>query len=563
MVETMAETTATVTVSGFANLGLDNRLVDALSGLGYEEPTPIQREAIPPLIEGRDVIGQAATGTGKTAAFSLPLIHRLSTLTVRTRPTALILVPTRELAMQVAESVERYGKPLGIRVLAMYGGTGMDTQFRALHRGVDVVVATPGRALDHLRRGSLVLSEIAAVVLDEADEMLDMGFAEDIEALITATPATRQTVLFSATMAPRIRAIAGRHLTNAVEIVIARAPVAAGAAPRVRQTAYLVPRAHKLAALGRVLDVEAPKAALIFCKTRSEVDQLTEALAARGYRPEALHGGMSQDQRDRVMRLFRSGQANLLVATDVAARGLDVDHLTHVVNYQLPLGTEAYVHRIGRVGRAGREGVALTVAEPREQSALRAIERVTGQRVEFARVPTAADLKARRAERTKDAIRATIAEGELDQFRTIVESLGSEFDPTAIALAALKLAHRAEIGDTADEPDIPTTVPEQSRTPFRARGQQQHQQHQTRSPGPRLARIFISAGRESGIAPRDLVGAIANESGLPGRDIRGIEITDRFSIVEVPEDAAEHVIESLNGARLRGRRVSARRDRRE
>ncbi|MBP3954679.1 DEAD/DEAH box helicase [Gemmata sp. G18] len=559
MVETIAATTATVTtVSGFANLGLDNRLVDALSGLGYEEPTPIQREAIPPLIEGRDLIGQAATGTGKTAAFALPVLHRLSTLATRTRPTALILVPTRELAMQVAESVERYGKPLGIRVLPVYGGTGMDVQLRALHRGVDVVVATPGRALDHLRRGSLTLSEVAVVVLDEADEMLDMGFAEDIEALLSATPTTRQTVLFSATMAPRIRSIAGRHLTNAVEIVIARAPVAAGSAPRVRQTAYLVPRAHKLAALGRVLDVEAPKAALIFCKTRSEVDQLTEALAARGYRPEALHGGMSQDQRDRVMRLFRSGQADLLVATDVAARGLDVDHLTHVVNYQLPLGTEAYVHRIGRVGRAGREGVALTVAEPREQSALRAIERVTGQRIEFARVPTAADLHARRAERTKDAIRATIAEGELDRFRGIVESLASEFDPTAIALAALKLAHRAEIGDAPDEPDIPTTVPEAARTPMRARGP--HQQ-QTRSPGPRLARIYISAGREAGIAPRDLVGAIANEAGLPGRDIRGIEITDRFSIVEVPEDAAEHVIESLNGARLRGRRVSARRDR--
>jgi ATP-dependent RNA helicase DeaD len=284
---------------------------------------------------------------------------------------------------------------------------------------------------------------------------------------------------------------------------------------------------------------------------------LTESLAARGYRPEALHGGMSQDQRDRVMRLFRSGKADLLVATDVAARGLDVEHLTHVVNFQLPLGTEGYVHRIGRVGRAGREGVAITVVEPREQSTLRSIERATGQRIELARVPTAADLRACRLERTKAAIRAAIAEGELDQFREIITSLGTEFDATAVALAAFKLAHSAEVGDTEDGEDIVVAMPEPTRVETRARGKN------ARSPGPRLARLFINAGREAGITPKDLVGAIANEAGLPGRDIRGIEITDRFSIVEIPEDAAEHVIESLNGARLRGRRINVRRDRQD
>ena len=535
-------TTAAVVESGFAELGLDSRLVEALAGLGYEEPTPIQREAIPPLLAGRDIIGRAATGTGKTAAFALPLLHRLATATARTQPTALVLVPTRELAMQVAESVAKYGKPLGARVLAVYGGQPMDTQVRALYRGIDVIVATPGRALDHLRRGTVKFDGIAVVVLDEADEMLDMGFAEDIEALLAATPTTRQTMLFSATMPPRIKAIAGRHLTEAVEIHVAREAAPAGEAPRVRQTAYLVQRQHKLAAL-------------VFCKTRSEVDELTEALGARGYRPEALHGGMTQDQRDRVMKLFRAGRADLLVATDVAARGLDVEHLTHVVNYQLPLGTEAYVHRIGRVGRAGREGVAITVAEPREQGALRAIERATGQKITLARVPTAADLSARRLERTGAAVREVLAAGELDQFRALVESLNGEFSATDVALAAMKLAHTARGGDTDDGPDIPAAVPEVSQRVERARGQN------VRSPGPRLARIFIDAGREAGIAPRDLVGAIANESGLPGRDIRGIEITDRFSIVEVPEEAADHVIESLNGSRLRGRRVTVRRDR--
>lgn len=553
----MVGTLATVIESGFAKLGLDSRLVETLSALEYNEPTPIQQRAIPPLLEGRDLIGRAATGTGKTAAFSLPLLHRIAAIKTRTSPSALVLVPTRELAMQVAESVERYGQSLGFRVLAIYGGQAMDQQLSALRRGVDVIVATPGRALDHLRRGTLKLGSIAVVVLDEADEMLDMGFAEDIESLLTATPSERQTMLFSATMPPRIKAIAGKHLKDAIEILVAAERAAAGAAPKVRQVAYLVPKSKKLAALGRVLDAESPTAALIFCQTRSEVDQLTESLAERGYRPEAIHGGMSQDQRDRVMRLFRSGKADLLIATDVAARGLDVEHLTHVVNFQLPLGSEGYVHRIGRVGRAGREGVAITVVEPREQTMLRNIERVTGQKIELARVPTAADLKICRLERTKKAIRATIEVGELDEFREIIDSLGKEFDATAVALAAFKLAHRAEVGDTEDGEDIVVAAPEPARAEVKARGKK------VRSPGPRLARLFINAGREAGVSPKDLVGAIANEAGLPGRDIRGIEITERFSLVEIPEDAAEHVIESLNGARLRGRRINVRRDRQD
>ncbi len=559
----MVGTMATVIESGFAKLGLDSRLVETLSALEYEQPTPIQLRAIPPLLEGRDLIGRAATGTGKTAAFALPLLHRLAAIKTQTSPTALILVPTRELAMQVAESVERYGQTLGFRVLAVYGGQAMDQQLSALKRGVDVIVATPGRALDHLRRGTLKLGAIAVVVLDEADEMLDMGFAEDIETLLTATPTGRQTMLFSATMPPRIKAIAGKHLKDAVEILVVPDRSAAGAAPKVRQVAYLVPKAKKLAALGRVLDAEAPTAALIFCQTRSEVDQLTESLAERGYRPEAIHGGMSQDQRDRVMRLFRSGKADLLIATDVAARGLDVEHLTHVVNFQLPLGTEGYVHRIGRVGRAGRDGVAITVAEPREQKALRSIERATGQRIEQARVPTVADLRVCRLERTKAAIRTAIGEGGLDEFRGIIASLGTEFDATAVAMAAFKIAHRAEVGDSEDGEDIATATAEPARVEGSAGAEGRTRGKNVRSPGPRLVRLFINAGREAGVSPKDLVGAIANEAGIPGRDIRGIEITERFSLVEIPEDAAEHVIESLNGARLRGRRINVRRDRQD
>ena len=350
---------------GFEALGLRDELLTALVALGYEEPTPIQRAAIPHLLAGDDLLGQAATGTGKTAAFALPLLHRLTEeLRSRSGPVGLILVPTRELAMQVSEATYKYGHGLGARVVPIYGGQHIGRQLDALRRGADIVVASPGRALDHIRRGTLKLDGIQVVVLDEADEMLDMGFAEDIEAILAETPASRQTILFSATLPPRIDAIARRHLRNPVRIQIEAAARETGTAPLVRQSAYVVPRFHKPAALGRILDVEAPTAAIVFCRTRGEVDQLTETLNGRGYRAEALHGGMDQDQRDRVMGRLRNGTAELLVATDVAARGLDIDHLTHVVNYEVPSDADAYVHRIGRVGRAGREGTATTCSVP-------------------------------------------------------------------------------------------------------------------------------------------------------------------------------------------------------
>ncbi len=393
----------------FAELGLRPELLSALTTLGYEEPTPIQADAIPELLAGRDVLGQAATGTGKTAAFALPALQLVDG--PPGRPIALVLVPTRELAVQVSEAIYKYGRGLRARVLPIYGGQPIGRQLGALRDGVHAVVATPGRAIDHINRGTLRLDDVRLVVLDEADEMLDMGFAEDIDAILEATPESRQTVLFSATMPPRIGAIAARHMRDAVRIEIEGAATDAEDTPLVTQRAFVVTRPHKAAALGRILDVEAPRAALVFCRTRTEVDQLTETLNGRGYRAEALHGGMNQEGRDRVMGRLRSGTAELLIATDVAARGLDIDLLTHVVNYDVPSAPEAYVHRIGRVGRAGREGVAITLAEPRELRLLGNIERRTGRPIPIEKVPSVAELRARQLEATAAALRDALGCG--------------------------------------------------------------------------------------------------------------------------------------------------------
>src|SRR6202453_3497143 len=441
--------------SGFADLTLAPELCHVLSGLGYEEPTPIQLAAIPPLLEGRDLVGQAATGTGKTAAFALPVLQRILGGDRQAEPLALVLVPTRELAVQVAEAMRNYGRDMGARVLAVYGGEPISRQLGPLKRGVDVVVATPGRALDHINRGTLKLSGLEIVVLDEADEMLDMGFAEEIEAILGNTPGERQTALFSATIPPRIDGMVRRHLRNPVRVELGRQVSASADGLLVRQTAYLVPRGHKAAALGRVLDLERPTATIVFCRTRDEVDQLTESLTGRGYRAEALHGGMNQQQRDRVMARLRSQTLDLLVATDVAARGLDIDQLTHVVNYDVPSAPESYVHRIGRVGRAGREGTAITLVEPREHRMLKVIERVTKRPITIEKLPTVADLRARRLELTGAALREILADGaDLEAFQAVVEPLSAEFDLYKVALAAVKLAHEAS-GTPRDEEELP------------------------------------------------------------------------------------------------------------
>jgi len=566
---------------GFSALGLDPRIVAALGALGYEEPTPVQRQAIPPLLAGRDVLGQAATGTGKTAAFALPLLHVLTpNAAAAERLGALILVPTRELAMQVAEAVHKYGKAMGILAVPIYGGSPMETQLRQLKRGVDVVVATPGRALDHIRRKTLGLSRIKVVILDEADEMLDMGFAEDLEAILAETPKERQTALFSATLPPRIAEIANRHLQNPVRVRIDREVVPAGSAPRVRQTAYVVGRAHKMATLGRVLDVENPTSAIVFCRTRTEVDELTESLNGRGYRAEALHGGLSQEQRDRVMKRFRANTVDLLIATDVAARGLDVEHVSHVVNYDVPTSAEAYVHRIGRTGRAGREGVAITLAEPREHRLLRNIEFLTKQRIQIAAVPTVADLRARRIEMTKTSLRETLVAGELDAFRAVVDSLAQEFDIMDVAAAAVKLVEARdgvegeEIPTVTMRPDRPASHHERGPAPKYGGGKglaSKASASKATGKGPTgkgritpewdVARLYIGAGRAANVRANDLVGAIVNEAGVDARAIGAIQITDRFSLVEVPAEIADSIIEALRATTIKGKRVPVRRDR--
>jgi ATP-dependent RNA helicase DeaD len=544
----------------FDDLGLRPELLTALSGLGYEEPTPIQREAIPPLVAGRDLLGQAATGTGKTAAFALPVLQRLDVARRTAAPSALVLVPTRELAVQVSEALHRYGRELGARVLPVYGGAPIVRQLRSLESGVDVVVATPGRALDLVNRGALTLGEVVTVVLDEADEMLDMGFAEDLEAILGETPQERQTVLFSATMPRRLDSLARRHLNDPVRISIGRERTEPGEAPRVRQTAYVVPRPAKPAALGRILDVEAPTAAIVFCRTREEVDALTETLNGRGYRAEALHGGMSQEQRDRVMGRLRAGTADLLVATDVAARGLDIEQLTHVVNYDVPSAPESYVHRIGRVGRAGREGVAITLAEPREHRQLKTIEKVAGAPISVQKVPTVADLRARRLELTRAALRETLLEEDLDRFRVVVETLTDEFDLFEVALAAVKLAHEAGSATDDDEeiPQVGFRQDTERGTAGRGTGRPERPR---RVSGGTAARLFVGMGRDAGIRPGDLVGAITGETGLKGRDIGSIEIHQRFALVEVPESAADEVVRALRATMIKGRKATVRRDR--
>ena len=590
----------------FADLGLAPELLAELATLGYEEPTPIQKAAIPPLAEGRDLLGQAATGTGKTAAFALPLLQRLGReVAPPMKPLALVLVPTRELAMQVSEAFHSYGKGLRTSTVPVFGGADFRKQAMGLRRGAQIVVATPGRALDHMRRGSLDLSGVRSVVLDEADEMLDMGFAEDLEAILQAAPKERQTALFSATMAPRIARIAERHLRDPMRIQIAREKGTKGTMPKVRQVAYVVPRAFKITALVRALEVEAPTLALVFCRTRVEVDELADALTARGHRVEALHGGMAQMDRDRVMRKARNQAVDAVVATDVAARGIDIDHLSHVVNFDVPSAPEAYVHRIGRTGRAGREGVAITIATPREGRLMRQIETLTKQRFEMAEVPTAAQVRERRLERLRDELATRAGAGDLEPFLSMAR--GMDVDKAELAAAAMKLLHQARRGDAPeDEVQVPRyedrsaapreraevaaggpgakerpdrgsgwkkKAPERAgwtqriegsdggkpaRKPRADRGDDRGGRGDRRAPD--FVRLFVGGGTRMGMRPGDLVGAIANEADVNPRSLGGIEIGEMSSFVEVPAHEADHIIQVLRKATLRGRKVKVNRD---
>jgi ATP-dependent RNA helicase DeaD len=539
----------------FAELGLTEATLKAITELGYEEPTPIQASTVPLMLRGADVIAQAQTGTGKTAAFALPIIEHVNTSATTSQ--ALILTPTRELAVQVAEAFHSYSKYRRVSVLPVYGGQPIERQLSALRRGVQVVVGTPGRVLDHIRRRTLQLGQVRTVILDEADEMLDMGFIEDIETILRETPETRQTALFSATMPAPIQELAKRYMHDPQRIIIKTEQMTV---PQIRQVYYEVGRRDKFEVLVRILDYERPTSAIIFCRTKLEVDTLGQRLIARAYPAETLHGDLNQTQRDRVMARFRSGQAELLIATDVAARGLDIEHVSHVINYDIPLDPQAYVHRIGRTGRAGRTGSAITLLTPRERRLWQLILRQTGAPVQRMNLPTIGDVVVRRRESFKETLRETISGDGLQPYVIMAEELSEEFSPTELAAAAFKLIMGAppeEVEDTlaAAEPREADRGRE-DRPPRNRRERGERGQRGQFGPERGMTRLYLDVGREDNVRPADIVGAIANEADIPGRSIGAIELFDRFTLVDVPSNQSERVLQALKGTRIRNQKIS-------
>ena len=514
----------------FSDLALSEPLARAIADLGFEAPTPIQARAIPLLLAGRDLIGQAQTGTGKTAAFALPLIQQCDPSSMQTQ--ALVLEPTRELAVQVAGGIHALAKHTGLRVVPVYGGQPLDRQFRALKEGAQIVVGTPGRIMDHLRRGTLSIETVKLCVLDEADEMLALGFLEDMETILAELPTPRQLAFFSATMPPRIAGLAQRFLQNPAHVAI---DVKRRTVETTNQTYYEVAPGRKLEALARVLDMETPGPTIVFCRTRQETNDLADALRLRGYSAEALHGDLGQADRDRVMRRFREGLADLLIATDVAARGLDIETVTHVINYDIPWDVEQYIHRIGRTGRAGRTGDAITLVEGRERRQLRAIEQMIGTPIKPARIPTAADIAARRRDLFQESLRETLAARAFDGHLATVEALSDEYDTSEIAAAALQMLWQSQHSGPAEAAEELNADSEQ--------------------PEVGMTRLFVGLGRQDGLRPGDLVGAISNEAGLAGRTIGAIDILDRTAFVEVPAPDAQKVVIALRNATIRGRKV--------
>ena len=544
----------------FERLALAPAILKAVADVGYELPSPIQAQAIPPLLEGRDLLGQAQTGTGKTAAFALPLLSRLDL--ARAEPQLLVLTPTRELAIQVAEALQTYARHLpGFHVLPVYGGQGMAAQLRGLQRGAHVVVGTPGRILDHLRRGTLKLGGLAAVVLDEADEMLRMGFIEDVESILGQTPEQRQTALFSATMPREIRRVAQRYLRDPVEIRIESRTTTVEA---IRQRYWQVRNLHKLDALTRIHEGEEFDAMLVFVRTRTETTGLAEKLEARGYDAAPLNGDMQQAERERTVDRLRQGRLDILVATDVAARGLDVPRISHVINYDIPTDTEAYVHRIGRTGRAGRKGEAILFVAPREKHLLSAIERATGQRIDAMQLPSREDIADRRIGRFKDLITETLEAQDLDFFEELVEAYQSEHDvglsEIAAALAYLLQRERplvVEAGAAPEESEAPP--PADRRRADRAEPTGKPPRERRPEPDVPMERYRIEVGREHGVQPKNIVGAIANEAGLESRYIGRIEIHDTYTLLDLPEGMPKDVYKHLRNVWVCGRKLDIKR----
>ena len=539
----------------FTSLNLRPELVQTVTALGYTEPTPIQAALIPIMLTGVDVVGQAQTGTGKTAAFALPILHNLQK---DSRPTghrhiqALVLAPTRELALQVANALIEYGSKVNVRVLAVYGGQPYSPQITQLKRGVDIVVGTPGRLLDLMKRDVLNLSSVKTVVLDEADEMLNMGFIEDVEAILAATPAERQTALFSATLPPRIRALAERFMRDPQSVTIKRPTLTLTAT---EQRYYMVNELDKLNVVMNLLEMENMTSVLIFARTRAETARLSNELSQRGFPAEAIHGDLDQNARERTLGRFRAGQVKVLVATDVAARGLDIDNISHVINYQLPDDPEVYVHRIGRTGRAGKTGIAISLFTNRERRRLRDIEGFTKQVLTKSTLPTVDDIRIYRENQVLAQMKIWLGRGRYQREREMAEQLVAEgHEILEVAAAALKLARQGEkqrpVAAVAEVPAEPTRSYKSERE-FSRGGKQEYS---ARREGPArrsdsrtsheagMIRLRMSKGKEHGVRPNDVVGTIAFQADIPGATIGKIRIEDKYTYVDVPEQYLEKVM---------------------
>jgi ATP-dependent RNA helicase DeaD len=560
----------------FSDLGLDDRVLKALKDVGYETPSAIQSATIPLLLEGRDVVGLAQTGTGKTAAFALPILSRLD-LSQRT-PQALVLAPTRELALQVCEAFEKYASHLrGVHVLPVYGGQGYGVQLSALRRGVHIVVGTPGRIMDHLEKRTLDLSELKYLVLDEADEMLKMGFAEDVETILADTPDTKQVALFSATMPAQIRRISAKYLHDPEEITVKNKTTTSA---NTTQRYLVVSYPQKVDALTRILEVENFEAMIVFVRTKNETETLAEKLRARGYSAAAISGDVAQAQRERTVNQLKSGKLDILVATDVAARGLDVDRISHVVNFDIPIDTESYVHRIGRTGRAGRSGDAISFVTPRERRLLTAIERATRQPLTQMQLPTAEDVNATRLARFDDQITEALTQtARIEGFRDIIGHYVEHHDvPEADVAAALAVVAQGETPLLLTPQDERAQRFEREREDRDRAGSGDRDSRGSgdrRSSGDRpdrperrgrasdssLVTYRIAVGKRHKVEPRQIVGALANEGGLTRADFGAIDIRPDFSLVDLPADLPNDVFERLSGTRISGKLIELRADR--
>ena len=549
----------------FIEFGLSNPIMQAIDDIGYEEPTPIQAAAIPLLMRGKDVIGQSQTGTGKTAAFAIPAIERL--LADREKGVqVLILCPTRELAIQACDEIRKLTRHIEwLHTAAVYGGQDIERQIKQLRMGVQIVVGTPGRIMDHMRRHTLWLGNVKTAILDEADEMLSMGFRDDIETIFADVPQERQTVLFSATMSPEIMEITKLYMNSPEIIRVVRKELTV---PAIDQYYYNIPHSHKMEALSRLMDVYHPEPAMIFCNTKKQVDELVSAMQQRGYVAEGLHGDMKQRARDHVMNTFRGGKVDMLIATDVAARGIDISDIGAVFNYDIPQDVEYYVHRIGRTGRAGKSGLAFTfVTGSREMAELRGIMKYTRSEITKGTVPTTAQVMECRKLRFARKVCAAVENEDLSEYIHMVEQLSDEgISPVEIAAALLKSEMTAD-GRTSmpSESDDFVFAGHERRCSRNASGNAERRDLRDGRKNRRfcdrdrnMVSIYINLGSSAGISPKHIVGAVANEAGLPGRSIGRIEISDRYSTFDVPQESAETVINALNKTRLVGRRVNAR-----